>query len=218
MTRSYVFSDEAGCFNFSRGPNISRYFVVCTIALDSCDIGADLLDLRRQMVWEGMPVGNMFHATNDKQVIRDRVFSFINDYDFRIDATLLEKSKAAPQTRSTNERFYQYAWYYHFKHIAPHILRGKREILITAASIGTNKGQAVFTSAVNNVVQQNLRREQWATTFPPSATDPCLQIADYCTWAIQRKWEMNDHRSHDIIADKIHTEFDLWRTGTRHYY
>lgn len=218
MTRSYVFSDEAGCFTFSRGNNISRYFVVCTIALDSCDIGAGLLNLRRELVWEKMPVGNVFHATTDKQVIRDRVFAFIQEHDFRIDATILEKSKAEPQTRSTNERFYQYAWYYHLKHVAPHLLRGKSEVLITAAAIGTKKGQAVFTSAVNDVVQQTMQRQQWATTFPPSAADPCLQITDYCTWAIQRKWEMGDEQSHAIIASKIQTEYDLWRTGTKHYY
>jgi hypothetical protein len=30
----------------------------------------------------------------------------------------------------------------------------------------------------------------------PHMSDPCLQVADYCTWAIQRKWERGDERSH----------------------
>ena len=49
-------------------------------------------------------------------------------------------------------------------------------------------------------------------------SDPCLQIADYCTWAIQRKWEGNDPRSHVLIADKIRSEFDVWQRGTTYYY
>ncbi|HEV3094413.1 MAG TPA: hypothetical protein VGY30_07850 [Solirubrobacteraceae bacterium] len=34
----------------------------------------------------------------------------------------------------------------------------------------------------------------------------CLVIADYCTWAIQRRWERDDRRSHQLLADKIASE------------
>ncbi len=54
--------------------------------------------------------------------------------------------------------------------------------------------------------------------FWPAESDPCLQVADYCVGAIQRKWERGDHRSYDLIKDKIETEFDAWAVGTRHYY
>jgi hypothetical protein len=91
-------------------------------------------------------------------------------------------------------------------------------VLITAASIGTKKGQGVFTDAVNDVVQQHLRRDQWAAHFCSSASDPCLQVADYCTWAIQRKWERDDERSYELIKDRISYEYDLWSHGTKHYY
>jgi len=45
-----------------------------------------------------------------------------------------------------------------------------------------------------------------------------LQIADYCTWAIQRKWERTDAKSYNIIKDRITYEYDLWGHGTKHYY
>ena len=41
MTRQFIFADEAGDFTFAKGPN-SRYFVVCTVMLNSCKIGEDL--------------------------------------------------------------------------------------------------------------------------------------------------------------------------------
>lgn len=113
---------------------------------------------------------------------------------------------------------YQYGWHYHFKHgFAPYI-DSDDELLITAATIGTKAAQKRFTNAVNEVVQQHVPRNQWATTFWPSAADPCLQIADYCTWAIQRKWERGDDRSYRVIADRITREYDLWRHGTTHHY
>ena len=54
----------------------------------------------------------------------------------------------------------------------------------------------------------------------PSHADPCLQVADYCAWAIQRRWESGkqDIRSYDLIKDRITYEYDLFEKGTDHYY
>lgn len=218
MTRKHLFTDEAGDFTFQRGPNVSRYFIVCSVALDSCECGEKLLQLRRQLAWEKLPLGDGFHATSDQQVVRDRVYEALADTPMRIDATILEKSKAYPRIRQTKEQFYQYAWYYHFKLVGPAIAKDAKELHLTTASIGTKKGQAVYTAAVNNVVQQVLRRVSWVTTFASAQSDPCLQIADYCTWAIQRKWERGDERSYSLIKDRIATEFDLFERGATHYY
>ena len=114
--------------------------------------------------------------------------------------------------------FYKYAWFYHFKHVGPKILPQEGKVLITAAALGHKKTRAAFKEGVNNAVQQSIIRDRWAVNFMESAKDPMLWAADYCAWAIQRKWESNDNRSHELIADKIKTEFDLWEIGTVHYY
>lgn len=218
MSRALIFSDEAGCFVFKRNDRASRYFLVCTICLDDCSIGDELIALRRDMQWRGLPVGEEFHATEDKNAIREEVYSLIERHDFRIDVTLLEKSKAQPQTTVSQQTFYKYAWYYYFKHVGPNLLRGKTEAHITAAALGTRRGQAVYTAAVNEVLQQAIQKQQWVTSFPRTVAEPCLQIADYCAWAVQRKWERGDTRWYDRIAGKLKTEYDLWRSGSTHYY
>ena len=219
MQRLYVFGDEAGCFGFHRKPGASRYFIVCTIALDSCAVGHALSDLRRDMLCHRIELGPYFHAAPDKQPVRDEVFNVICQHDFTVQATIMEKSKAQPQTRSTKERFYKYGWFYHFQYVAPKIIKQDTEVLITMASIGkTHKHQAYFTAAVNDVVQQIVRRNQWITAFCPAIQDPCLQVADYCTWAIQRKWEKGDERSHVLIADRITHEVDMWEHGQDYFY
>src|SRR3972149_1742041 len=124
MSRLFIFADEAGCFNFSRNPGASKYYIVCTIACDECSkLGAALLDLRRELIWEKAPVHEYFHASEDKQAIRDRVFALLQRHDFSIQATIMEKSKAMPKIRPTNHRFYQYGWYYHFQFAAPKIIK-----------------------------------------------------------------------------------------------
>ena len=217
MKRRFIFADESGDFTFSRGNNISRFFIVCTTAMDECAIGAELLTLRRNLAWKGAPLLDYFHATNDKQIIRDEVFNLMGDFKFTVQATIMEKSKAQPQVRASNDRFYKTGWY-HFKHALAKFVDPTDELMITTASIATKKGQGVFTNAVNDVVQQHLKRDQWATFFCQCASDPCLQIADYCTWALQRKWERGDTKSYDLIKDHITYEYDLWAHGSKHYY
>lgn len=220
MSLKYVFADEAGCFEFARKRGASRYFILCTVTMDGCKIGDELIDLRRRLAFDGHEVGDFFHATTDKQAVRDAVFAKICEHNFRIDATLLEKSKAQPQVRISRARFYQYGWYFHFKYAARRIVGADTELLTTAASLGTNRERASFKHAVDDVMRQTCGGIKWAANFCSAAGDPCLQVADYCAWAIQRKWESEkkDLRSHALIKDRIASECDLWASGNMHYY
>lgn len=219
--RRFVFSDEAGDFDFSRNKNASRYFIACAVCLDSCDIGIELLKLRRDLLWDGVEIDNYFHATKDSQFVRDKVYALISRYDFGVYAQILEKSKARPDIRESKHVFYKYAWYYLFKNSMRKIVTSiDDQLMVTTASIGVKKGQADFSQAIKDVLRQTQRIDagSWRTSFCSSASDPCLQIADYCTWAIQRKWERDDTRSYDLIASKIRYEYDLWQHGRTHHY
>jgi hypothetical protein len=218
MARIHVFADEAGTFDFRRGDNISRYLIVCTATMHSCQASNDILELKRELAWEQAPLGDYFHATTDTQAVRDRVFAVIQRHDFQIQATIMEKAKAAPKIRPTHARFYQHGWYQHFSWGMTTIIRACDEMHITAASVGTKKGQIVFTDAVKDVIKQTVKGVKSRTSFWQCSTDPCLQLVDYCTWAIQRKWERGDTRSYDLIKDRITYEYDLFRKGTTLYY
>ena len=108
-----------------------------------------------------------------------------------------------------------------FKHTVRWIVpRLDDQLMVTTASIGVKKGQADFSNAVLDVLKQTQKIDagSWRTTFCSSASDPCLQVADYCTWALQRKWERGDTRSYDLIKHKIKYEYELWEHGKTHYY
>ena len=76
MSRLHVFADESGCLTFDRSRNASRYFVLCTVVMEDCQVGSALLDLRRTLAWEKAPLGEYFHASEDRQEIRDAVFFY----------------------------------------------------------------------------------------------------------------------------------------------
>jgi hypothetical protein len=218
VTERYLFADEAGCFTFNREPNVSRFFMLCTVTTAELDAAQALSELRRELIWEGAEVGDFFHATVEKQAVRDRVFATMLKHDFEVQVTVCEKSKAQPQVRRDKARFYQYAWFYHFRFgIAPYIPRDTK-LLVTAASLGSKKEKLSFTKCLADVMGQTVTQGRWAVDFRPSATDYWLQIADYCAWAIQRRWERNDERSYDMIKDRITYQYDLWKKGSTHHY
>jgi len=79
--------------------------MLCTICADDCTLSHDLLHLRRELVVGGEPERDKLHATADAQQTRDEVFKILERHDFRIDATLLEKSKAQPQLELVSQSF-----------------------------------------------------------------------------------------------------------------
>ncbi len=210
MSYVHVFADEAGNFDFTGGKGASRYFILTTVTLGDCGIGNNLLALRRQLVLEGYNTSAEVHATEERQVLRDRIFALIEregPEGMRIDASIFNKSKVAPHLQENELSFYQTAWYLHLKFVAPQIATSGDELLVIAAALGTKSKRAAFHLAVQNVVSQVAENSKYRTAFWPASADPCLQIADYCCWAIQRKWEQNDDRSHIYIKDKIRTEY-----------
>jgi hypothetical protein len=218
MPNAFLFADEAGCFTFNRNQNVSKYFILCSVLMPECSIVSDLLALRRQLAWEGAELNSSFHATADKQAVRDRVYQVLLQKPFSVQATIMEKSKAQPQVRTDRARFYKYGYYYHFRYGVSKSVQPKSDLLVTTASIGTHRERAAFQNAVKDVMNQTVKGGEWRTDFMPADSDPCLQVADYCAWAIQRKWERGDTRSYDLIKDRISYEYELWKAGTTHYY
>ena len=219
MARVHLFADEAGNFDFSRNAGASRFFILTTVAFPAGHdaLATSLRALRFELAWEGVDFRREFHATDDTQAVRDRVFEVLAAHDFRVDATILEKSKARPSLRSSEARFYRTAWVFHLRNVLPDLLVGDDEVHVIAASVGTGRKRGDFMKAVEGAVQE-------ATTatarlgFWPAAADPCLQAADYCAWAVQRKWEHGDGRAYALIANRIAWEHDLFHEGRRTYY
>lgn len=222
--RRFIFLDEAGNFDFARRPGASRYFVLTSVTLDDCRIGEELTALRRELAWDGVFVNGCFHATEDLQVVRDRVFELIGRHEIMIDATVIEKAKAMPHLAADKVRFYKTAMYQHLKHVIPLSAARGEEVMVVCASLGTKREQMEHVLGIEDV----LRQVAWSRVARhgawPAESDPCLQIADYCCWAIQRKWEHTlwngqpDTRSYDLIKGRVRSEFELFRLGTTLYY
>jgi hypothetical protein len=185
MTRYYLFADESGNFDFSRRPGATRWFSVGTILLagDAAveALQADLLRLQKSLAWHGAGGDAAFHASEDRQAVRDEVYAVLGHHPFVTDVTLLEKSKAQPHLYASDPKFFQYAWYYHFKHLAPSLRGRGDELMVVAATLGTNKLRASFRNAVENVVRQCAWQADPRVTFRPAAADPACRRRTTCS-------------------------------------
>lgn len=56
--------------------------------------------------------------------------------------------------------------------------------------------------------------------FHENRSDKNTQIADYCCWAIYRKWTDGEIRPYNAVkkGNKIKSEFDIFKTGSTIYY
>jgi hypothetical protein len=217
-TRLHLFADESGNFDFSRKKDASRYFILTAATFPDCsEVNARISELRHQLAWEGHDHPGPFHAAHDPAPVRRRVFSLIEGFNVRVDALLLEKAKAMPHIRATEERFYQHAWFYLMKYVAPRL--SCDELLVVTASLGNKKKRrAAFYLAVQDVMSQVAQQIRYGTACWEASSDCCLQVADYCGWAIQRKWEAGDAGAYSQIAGKIRSEYDLFGSGSTVYY
>ena len=218
MTRVYVFGDEAGNFDFTRGHGASQFFILTTVTMVDDTIGDKLLGVRRQLAWDGIQLTEEVHASEESQVVRDAVFAALEPLDFRVDSTIFEKPKLLPKYWADHNGFYKLAWFQHLKYVAPHIRGLGDELLVIAASLGTRKKQSLLHSAVQDVVDQVATFSDYRTAFWSASSDPCLWVADHCCWAIQRKWERADSRSYDLIKGKIRSEWAVFKHGKTTYY
>jgi hypothetical protein len=133
----FIFGNESGDFKFRKAINVGRYFILCTVPMDACDVGDAILDLRRSMKRRRMAVGDEFHATSDSNEVRTEVFNILKDFECDIDATILDKPKAEPQTRRNEATFYKYAWYYHAKYLNKKVFSKSNDIYMCAAALET---------------------------------------------------------------------------------
>jgi hypothetical protein len=215
VSRVCVFGDEGGDLTFERPrPGVTRYFTIGTITVRDCSVGDELLALRRELAWNGLQL-DKFHATSDKQRVRDRVFDVLSQADFRFDATVLDKAKTYSHIAANPIYFYKLAWHQHFKYVAPRIVEPLDELLVVASSLQINNKKKAIHHAVRDVVGQVSPTAVFHTAFSPAISDPCLQAADYMTWAVQRKYELGDTRSYDLVKHKIKSEFQPFQATSK---
>lgn len=155
-----------------------------------------------------------FHASEDPQTVRDKVFSLISHYieNFEVRSLIIEKKNVYDFLKS-DEWLFKKMYYY----LVRSILTDKQitkdingiQFIIDYNQIkrlvkATQNGLHLALSVANNQLPFGIHHS-------PSGSHPFLQLADYFCWAIYRKYESHkkDLRSYNLITKAIVNEWKM---------
>ena len=211
MARIEIYGDEAGNFSFSEREGASTYFIVTTVTMTENVIAHRLLNLRQELMWSGVRLASGFHAYQDTWPVRTAVLREIAASGLRIDSTIIPKARVGANLRRSNLLIWQFAWLTHLQRVVPRVTRRADDLMVVAASIRTQMRADAVDAGLHDIVGQ-VRAERSVAHVVNANSDMAVQAADYCGWAIQRKWERGDFRAHGVIRHLIGSEQVLFES------
>jgi len=169
----YIYLDEAGDFNFS--PNGTRCFTLSSIAKERLfHAYKELIELKYDLIESGTSI-EYFHASEDKQTTRDRVFKIIqsNLTGIRVGSLIVEKRKTAPALRA-EERFYPEMLGYLLRHVIKHHnLSQYSEVIVFTDRIPVQRKRQAVEKAVKVTLAKMLRTGVRYRVLVPSRCRSC---------------------------------------------
>jgi hypothetical protein len=216
----YMFIDEGGNFDFS--PKGTKHFTLSCLTEKRPFPSYDKLrNIKYDLIEDGINI-EYFHATNDKQFVRDMVSSVIKDNidNIKVDSMIVQKNKTHPSLYP-EEKFYSKV----FGMLMKWVLRERvdlqevRNLIIFTDYMPVNKKKKAMEKAVkltlSGLVKEGL---QYNIFHHQSKSNLNLQVVDYLNWSIFRKWERGDARSYELIKKAVDAEYDVFRNGDTIYY
>jgi len=203
----YVFLDEGGNLDFSA--NGTRYFTLTGVTKErSFEMYGPLTELKYDLLERGIDL-EYFHASEDNKAVRAQVFAIIAAHleTLRIDSMIVDKkcvhSKWRPEVR-----FYPQL----IGRFLGHLLQDlgsptMRELLVITDQIPTAHRRHAVVKAIKMVLSKALPDGTAYRIFHhDSKSNFDLQIADYCNWALFRKWERGEQDYYQSIKRSIRIE------------
>ncbi len=216
-----IFIDESGNFDFS--PNGTRHFLLTAVSTMDCpELLSGYFQLRHRIAATGLDLEEL-HATEDRQAIRNQVFDLLEEHVahgcFSVDAVIAQKNRVNPAMREEIVFYPELLKILLSRIFQQRMDRQIDRVNVWAARIGTKKKRASFERAIKSYLGNELIADLPYDIFiHSSASHPMLQVADYCCWAINRKWKDGEVRHYSRIQPAVLTEFDLYGEETEEYY
>lgn len=214
----YIFLDEGGNLDFT--PTGTKYFTLtCVSARRPFQWDAGLTDVRYDLLESGLDLDH-FHATEDKQKVRDRVFAVIQQSldHVRVDSVIVEKAKTYPEVKE-DRVFYPQMMGYLLKFVLKRLPWETDETIVITDRIPINKKRQLIEKSVKETLAEMLQTgKKYRVLHHESKSCYGLQVADYFNWAIYRAWENGDRRSLSLVEQAVQSQFDIFRTGTTWHY
>ncbi len=211
----FIFLDESGNYDFS--PKGTSHLVYTAISSGQVRAGIEEIHaLKHWLIACGQEL-EYFHATEDFQIVRDEVSKVICALPIRVDTIVVEKRKAGPSIRPI-ERLYPKMFEILLRYLLKGLPRQPDRIQIFCDTPDNKKSKRAVEKGIKLALAPLASSVAYSVLLHASKSHPYLQVADYCGWAIYRKWEGQDYRSYKLIMHMVKNEFDVFQRGIQRWY
>ena len=202
----YIFLDEGGNLDFS--DTGTKYFVLTALSKNRPFKAYKYLnDLKYDLVERGVEI-EYFHASENKQDVRDAVFAIIDAHldQTRIDCLVINKSTVTIDLRHEEKFYPEMLGRLLDVVIKKHDLKAFSQVVIFTDSIPVQRKRKSIEKAIKKSLGSKLPASiKYRICHHSSKSNYDLQIVDYCNWAVYRK-QGGDERSYKIIKRVVRTE------------
>lgn len=211
----FAFLDESGEFVFR--PQAGNYLVFAAVVTPNPLLfNQELHEAKYELMKQGH-ILERFHAAEDKQFIRDRVFQILSSSkEYSIHSVVVRKNRVNPVLH----RYGVYSIAY--RTLLRYLVGGGRvkEIHLIVDTVPDKRHQTVLMQTLEQRAKEAIetRNIPYTLCHHNSAAHVLLQAADYCAWAIYKKWHAGDRRAYDLIRGRITNEYDIFLRGDQDYY
>jgi hypothetical protein len=215
----HIHVDESGDLRFT--PTGTRHYVFAAAwTYDPAPLANGLTALRFALVKQGHNLSR-FHASEDKQVNRNAVVGTLARYEnWHHTAIVIEKAKVYPELRDPHHFYPTFAMsvlkYIFHRHVRP----GTTRVLVFTDTLPVKARRDAAEKAIKLACRRELDAAiRFESFHHPCASNAWIQVADYCSWAVFRKWEFGDPRTYEQLRVRLaDPELDALRLGTIQHY
>jgi len=212
---TYIFVDEAGDMDFSSKG--SKYYMFnFLVKKRPFGLHEHISNYRYSLLERNLEHKNVkrldieaFHAHNDNKYIKEAMFNIISTFNpdtVKVYSYILEKPKVLPEKRKEKERFYIDNLSYAIGRLLNRIGINSPFIIITdRLPIQKNRSKQIgaLKKGIKLYLQEKGLKFRYDIFHHCSASSANLQIIDYISWAVFRKYEHGQENYYEKIKQYI---------------
>ncbi len=211
----YIFVDESGDMDFtSKGSK--HYIFTFLVKQRPFALHEHISNYRYSLLERNLKPSTdkrldieAFHACDDNKYIREKVFDIIASFDNKLVRSysyVLEKPKVQPNKRQDKDKFYINNLNLAIKNLLNKIKINKNFIIITdRLPFKSKKHTPTLKKGIKEYIKTNKLSIRYDIFHHSSASSINLQVVDYISWAIFRKYERNDDEYYEKIEKYLIT-------------
>jgi hypothetical protein len=211
----FAFLDESGHYQYNHEHGNFLIFAA-VITADPMLFTTEFGTLKYELLGQGCCLSR-FHACEDLQPTRDRVFAVMRaSNQYAVHSIVVRKNRVNPS-------LYKYGVYsIAYRTMLKYLIWNRRidRLHIIVDTVPDKSQQVALKKNLKNRAEEVLipARIPFTIDHHDSSAHALLQAADYCAWAIYKKWHSKELRPYQQISARIKNEFDIYAQGDQVYY